>query len=78
VTYRVVVQRLALADLQEAYDWAAHRAPLTAARWLDRFQAALKTLDQHPVRCGFARENGKVDVEVQEALCVSRDFHDRQ
>ncbi len=27
--YRVVLQRLAVADLQEAFEWAARRAPLS-------------------------------------------------
>lgn len=64
--YRVVLQRLAIADLKEAHGWAAHRAPQTAARWLDRFEQALQTLDTNPQRCGFARENGKAPVELRE------------
>ncbi|HHK42505.1 MAG TPA: type II toxin-antitoxin system RelE/ParE family toxin [Planctomycetaceae bacterium] len=46
--YRVVLQRLAVADLQEAYEWAARRAPRTAERWLRRFEEALQTLDRNP------------------------------
>ena len=66
MTYSVVVQRLARADLVEAYHYAARRAPQTASRWLDRFETALTTLARNPQRCPFARENGKVDLDVRE------------
>ncbi len=38
MTYRVILQRLAVQDLEDAFVWAARKAPGTAARWLDRFQ----------------------------------------
>ncbi len=66
--YRVVLQRLAVADLQEAYEWAARRAPRTAERWLRRFEEALQTLDRNPQRCPLAREHGKVEGELREFL----------
>lgn len=66
MTYHVLLQRLARADLAESYAHAARRAPLTADRWLDRFQRALGTLGHNPQRCPFARENGKVELELRE------------
>ena len=66
MTYRVVLQRLAKEDLLAAYLWAAERAPLAARRWLQRFEAALHTLERNPQRCPLARENRKADVEVRE------------
>jgi ParE toxin of type II toxin-antitoxin system, parDE len=74
VTYRVVVQRLAKEDLQAAYERAADRAPFTAARWLDRFQQSLQTLEQLPNRCPLAREHGKVDADVRELLFGKRPY----
>ena len=68
MTFRVVLQRLALRDLDEAYRWASRYAPQTAARWLDRFQAALAGLSQNPQRCPLARENSKVATELREHL----------
>jgi len=64
--FRVLLQRLALEDLREAYEWASRHAPHTAARWLDRFQDSLNTLGSNPHRCPLAYENGKVAVEVRE------------
>ncbi len=40
----------------------------TAARWLDRFRAALRRLDTNPQRCPRAREHRKVPVELREIL----------
>jgi plasmid stabilization system protein ParE len=68
MTYRVILQRLAIQDLDEAFVWAARKAPATAARWLDRFQADLQRLDTNPQRCPRARQNRKVDVELREIL----------
>lgn len=66
--YRVILQEYAERDLDDAYRRAAANAPQTAARWLDRFQAALATLSQNPQRCSLARENAKVDIELREFL----------
>jgi plasmid stabilization system protein ParE len=66
--YRVIVQRLALEDLNGAFAWAAGNAPATAIRWLDRFHSVLRGLDTNPQRCPHAREQRKVDVELREIL----------
>lgn len=39
MTFRVVLQRLAAAELQDDYDYAARHSPLDADRWLDRFSS---------------------------------------
>jgi len=64
--YRILLQRLATEDLDDATAWAAQHAPTTVARWLERFHAALQTLDANPQRCPLARENAKVEVELRE------------
>jgi len=72
MTHRVVVQRLARQDLEEAYLWAARRAPETAARWLRRFQDALQTLNTKPERCPLAPESRKSDVSLRQWLFGKR------
>ena len=64
--YQVLLQRLAVRDLDEAYGRAAQHAPTNAARWLERIRAALQTLDTNPQRCPLARENAKVEFELRE------------
>ena len=55
--YRVRLQPAAAADLDQAFEYAARQAPHTAARWLNRFQQALQTLEHNPDRCALAPEN---------------------
>jgi plasmid stabilization system protein ParE len=69
---RVIVQQLAEADLEEYYRWAARRAPQTAARWLTRFQAELRSLADNPQRCPLAPENAKVAREIRQLLFGKR------
>ena len=66
--YRVELQPLAEGDLEEAYLWAAKRAPETASRWLTRFHEALGTLKENPQRCGFAPEHKKTKRELRQLL----------
>lgn len=72
MTYQVVLQRLAIQDLQEYYEYAAQHSRSDAASWLDRFQAALVTLNKRPERCSLASENDKVEVELREFLFGKR------
>jgi plasmid stabilization system protein ParE len=66
--YRVELLPLAERDLDEAYRWAARHAPQTAARWVVRFHEKLKTLEQHPRRCGYASEHRKLKKELRQIL----------
>ena len=64
MTHRVVVTVKAKDDLRHYYQVAARHAPVTAARWLDRFEAALQTLSTNPTRCLLAPENDLVDQPI--------------
>lgn len=68
MTYRVLLQTLAIEDLRIAYLAAAGRAPTTAAGCLGRFHAALQTLDQRPDRCPLAPGSRKCGTELREFL----------
>src|SRR5262245_13456578 len=66
--YDVRLQPPAVRDLEEAYVWAANHAPLTAERWLARFQEALQTLGTNPLRCAFAPEHRKAKRDLRQLL----------
>ena len=68
MNYTVIVLPRALRDLDEAYLWASRQAPMTAAKWLNRFHAALQTLSANPERCSIAPENDLVDKEIRHFL----------
>jgi plasmid stabilization system protein ParE len=64
----VVVQPRAEEDLEQAYQYAAQHAPVSAARWLNRFHAALQTLSMFAERCAIAPESDAVGFEVRQFL----------
>ncbi len=68
MSYRVVLTANAKANLRSYYVRAAETAPMTASRWLDRFEEALQTLSHNPRRCRLAPENDLVPVEVRQLL----------
>ena len=72
MSYRVVVTANAKANLRSYYLHAAQHAPVTAARWLTRFEAALATLATNPQRCGIAPENDAVDEGIRQFLFGKR------
>jgi plasmid stabilization system protein ParE len=47
---------LAEREILEAFDYIYERSPLNAERWRDGLQAAIRSLDHLPTRCGQARE----------------------
>jgi len=66
--YRVELDPLAEQDLHEAYLYVARNASATAVRWLERFEATLKSLDRNPERCGFALECKRLKVDLRQIL----------
>ena len=68
MSYRVVITANAKTNLRSYHLRAAVTAPMTASRWLDRFEEALQTLSQNPRRCPLAPENDLVAVEVRQLL----------
>ena len=72
--YRVVLGPLAQNDLEEAYQYAASRDPVAAARWYYRFVDALKTLSERPGRCPFSPESGRSPVELRDFLFGKRPY----
>lgn len=72
--YRVQIGPLARADLRAAHDYAARQAPATAAQWADRFEQALRNLQEQPQRCGIAPESKRVGRELRQLLYGRRQY----
>ena len=75
MTHAVVLQRLAQADLQSYFDYAAQHSRSDTLKWLDRFHIAIQTLNENPDRCRLAWEDDKVDIELREFLFGKRPHH---
>src|SRR5581483_9891473 len=72
MSYQVVVQPSAQVEMEAAYEWTAERAPMTAARWYNRFVDASRSLAEHPERCPLAPENEYFPEEVRNLLYGKR------
>jgi plasmid stabilization system protein ParE len=66
--YRVAILPRARFDLDEAYRWAAERAPDTALRWAQRFAIKLQNLGRNPYQCAMAPEARKAKREIRQLL----------
>jgi plasmid stabilization system protein ParE len=70
----VVVSPLAEGDLNEAYDWAAKKAPLISVveEWYARFLAYLQTLGTSPDMYPLASESRRSKVLLRETYFGQR------
>jgi len=68
MTYKLILQPPALADLDEAYRWVAQRSPENAASWFNRLWEAMSTLEHFPRRCEVAPESKHVGREIRQLL----------
>lgn len=72
MSFRVVIQPNAKANLRDYYRRAAKHAPLTAARWLERFEAAIESLKEMPERYSLAPEGKFVECKLRQMLFGKR------
>lgn len=72
MTYRVIFQPRALANLEEQYHYIANDSPEAAARWFNRFVHALEGLARFPERCPVARESHLAGREICQLLFGKR------
>ncbi len=70
--FEVVLSPIARDELLEAYLNAAQHAPGPAAKWLDRFEAAIAGLADNPGGCPVAREAERTGHELREMLFGKR------
>jgi plasmid stabilization system protein ParE len=68
MTYRVIIQPTAEAELEAAYRRIRDHAPAAAARWFNGMVEAINTLQDFPARCPLAPENGHFAEEIRQLL----------
>jgi plasmid stabilization system protein ParE len=66
--YEVVITDDAWDEIQEAYDWLAHRAPVAADRWKMGLLDAIQKLECFPAACSLAPESAYFGREVRQML----------
>jgi len=72
MSYQVIIQPRAEADISAAYAYRAAQAPQAAARWFAGLIEAVYTLEQLPARCPLAPENGHFPEEIRQLLYGTR------
>ena len=68
MTYHVIIQPQAEAEIEAAYLWKYDNSPQAAARWFAGIVEAINSLDQFPVRCPLAPENEHFTQEIRQLL----------
>jgi len=68
MTYRLVIQPTAAADIEQAYQRIVSQAPETAKRWLDGLIDAVESLTTLPERCSIAPESNHFEREIRQLL----------
>lgn len=65
MTYQIVIQPSAQAEMEAAYAWAAEHTAMTAARWYNRLLDTIGSLADNPQRCPLAPENEYFSKEIR-------------
>jgi plasmid stabilization system protein ParE len=66
--YVVEITDTAWNEIEEAYDWLAHRAPAAAMRWKEGLLAAVTRLESFPKTCSVAPESDYFGREIRQLL----------
>jgi plasmid stabilization system protein ParE len=66
--YQVLITPMALAEVQEAYEWLLDKAPRAADRWRESLLKAIHSLETLPKRCGLAPESDHFRREIRQLL----------
>lgn len=72
MTFKVLTQPSARADIDATYLYLYERSPEAADRWLDRMIEAIEQLRFMPARHGLARESEQFDEPVRQLLIGRR------
>ena len=66
--YKVEIGVVALAEVRDAFDWLAARAPKGADRWRAGLLLAVDSLEHMPMRCPLAPECDYFGREIRQLL----------
>jgi plasmid stabilization system protein ParE len=70
--FEVAITDTAWDEIQEAYDWLAHRAPAAAERWKLGLLDAIQKLETFPTACSLAPETAYFGREIRQMLYGKR------
>jgi plasmid stabilization system protein ParE len=68
MAHAVEITARALREIDEALEWLAERSPAAAGRWHEQLMDAVRSLEDHPERCGLAPESEWFSGEIRQHL----------
>jgi plasmid stabilization system protein ParE len=72
MAYRILIQRRAERDIEEAFLYIEERQPAEANRWYKRLRTRIESLSAKPLRCGSAPEALLLGVEIRQLVIGKR------
>jgi plasmid stabilization system protein ParE len=72
MTYRVITQPTAEAEVEDAYRWLHHQSSGAAVRWYRGLREAIESLESNPQRCPIAPESAFFGEEIRQLLYGKR------
>lgn len=68
MSFRIVVEDQAYAEMEEAYQWIAQYSPEKATLWYFDITEKIESLQQYPYRCPLAPENELFPEEIRQLI----------
>lgn len=68
MSFRVIIEPSAEADIESAYDWIAEQAPMNAALWFNSIQRSIASLDTMAERYSTAPEDPAFSYEMRQLI----------
>jgi plasmid stabilization system protein ParE len=68
MSFRIVIEPQAYAEIDEAYAWIAQLSPEQATLWYFDITERIESLQNSPYRCALARENSHFPEEIRQLL----------
>jgi plasmid stabilization system protein ParE len=72
MTYHVITEPTAEAEIERAYAWRAERSSVAAARWVNGLLEAIASLSEYPERWPLAPEAATFGLELRQRLYGKR------
>jgi plasmid stabilization system protein ParE len=68
MSYRVIIEEPAQAEVEDALRWMAQHSPEAAALWHFDLTEAIESFQNSPRRCPLAYENEEFDEEIRHLI----------
>ncbi|MGH9843815.1 MAG: type II toxin-antitoxin system RelE/ParE family toxin [Blastocatellia bacterium] len=68
MSFRIVIEEQAYAEMEEGYRWQAQYSPEAAMLWYFDITERIESLENHPFRCPLAPENDLFPEEIRHLI----------